>query len=263
MSRLLDISGTDLTALGRLDAATTGAAANAATRIARLADRVPDGWPIGFERELYQRTLPDISSGVPRGRLRSLDVAFEDNLRVEVLQRPPSEYGVTSLLIAMDHGCIGVGDVKRAVKLMGGTAIERNTIATTLPFASGHRTGFVAPPIALPAFAAMLDGVVASAEPARSLIRATGVYFATTLLHPFIDGNGRAARALFQCVLKADLGMAAPLFPLGPMFEPNKELLLDAKYVWQLDADAHPLVRLVINCVTAYCDILEVELPCR
>ena len=257
----LDISGTDLTALDRLKGETTDAASAAAQRVARLAARVPAGWPVGFERELYRKTLPDIAVGVPAGRLRRLGVEFGDELRAEVLERTPSEYGVVSLLIAMDQGALDIDQIKRAIGLMGGTAVERRSAATTLPFASGHYTRFAAPDVALPAFVALTRRVTISGPLAQGVVRATGIYFATTLLHPFVDGNGRTARALFQCVLKADLGMAAPLFPLGPLFERNKALLLDAKYCWQLDGDANPLTRLVTNCVAGYCAMLESDLP--
>lgn len=257
----LDIGGTDLTALDRLNNETTDAALAAAERVARLAARVPIGWPVGLEQELHRKMLPDIAVGVPTGRLRRLGVEFRDELRAEVMQRVPSEYGVISLLIAMDQGALNIDHIKRAIGLMGGTAVERQTAATTLPFASGHYTRFADPKVALVTFAALMRRVTIAGPPIHGVVRATGVYFATTLLHPFADGNGRAARALFQCVLKADLGMIAPLFPLGPLFERNKALLLDAKYCWQLDGDANPLTRLVTNCVASYCTMLESYLP--
>ena len=257
---ILSIDGTDLSAVSRLDASTLAHAAETAARVIRIATRIPAGWPIGLEARLYETPPADISTGVPSGRLRAHGVRYDASLRAEILNRPPSEYGVIGLFTALDDRPLEPEDVVKAVRTMGGAPVWRTGPATTYPFPSGHVTRFPHHDRAHPAFHDLVRSVGEKGPCALGIVRAARTYFETTLLHPLLDGNGRAARALFQCVLKVDLGMRAPLFPLGPFFEANKGLLLDAKYCWQLDGDADPLVRMLTNCVAARCTTWEAEL---
>lgn len=256
----LYVGDTDLTAHERVDDDTRVRAAVVAARVLALVDKLPPGAPIGLEKNFHARTLPDVSAGVSTGRLRRLGVTFVDDVRPEIHDRPPSEYGVLHLFEAMSHGPLTMEHLGTAARMMGGTAIWRDAPATTYRFASGHYTEFPHPLTAIPAFVRLLSQVAIPNNPEAAVIRATATYFATTLLHPLRDGNGRAARALFQCVLKADLGVSTPIFPLGSFFEVNKTLLLDAKYRWQLDGDARALVRLLTNCLDAFCRTYEAEL---
>lgn len=258
-NKAISIGQTDLSAIQRVNPVTRRRAAAAAQRVYKLSKDIPPGWPIGFERSMYERSLPDISAHVEQGRLRELGVHYIGGIRPEVALRPPSEYGVISLLNTMDKGLITADDVANAVRLMGGDGRWRTEAATTTPFASGHFTEFCDPRDGLPRFERLVAGVTGPIDLEMVIPFATQVYFAATLIHPFRDGNGRAARALFQCVLKSGAAITSPLFPIGPAFEFNKALVLDAKYAWQVDANASPLVELIVNIVNVYCGILESE----
>lgn len=260
MSRRLSVVGTDLEATQRLGSERRSEASAVAARIATLVQKVPAGWPIGLERSLCDKSLPHVSAGTAAGYLKRCGIKFVDPQRSKIPDRPASEYGVISLFERMDEGPLLPEDLLTAVKLMGGNAKWCDATVTTHPFPSGHYTEFFPPQLGRVALTKVIATVTEPGLPEDSLIRATRVYFAATLFHALQNGNGRAGRALFQCVLKADLGMRAPLFPLGPLFERNRESLLDAKHCWQWEGDAGPLVSLVCNGVDAYCSLYEQEL---
>jgi hypothetical protein len=255
------VGDTDLTAVGRLDRSTLMRAAIAAEQVRAVGQTAPPGWPIGLESNLLEIAWPDLSVAIDcRDYLREMGIPYAPGaLRPEILDRPPSELGLVSLFQAMGEGPLRRPDVARAVRLMGIEAAWRTSPARTTRFSSGHYTEFADPVRCERRLDRLLESITKAGPAESALVRGTHAYFAMGLYHPLQDGNGRAARALFQCVLKADLGIAVPLFPLGPLMERNKRPLLNAKSAWYWDSDANPLVRFVTEATIAYCDFYEAE----
>jgi len=81
------------------------------------------------------------------------------------------------------------------------------------------------------------------------LLRAVLVLFGTLIIHPLSDGNGRLARILFQATLRRHLGLQIPILPLGPVIARNRSRVVRSYLAWELDGDALPLVRFVIDAV--------------
>jgi hypothetical protein len=85
------------------------------------------------------------------------------------------------------------------------------------PDSLGIRTLFPPPPDAGWA-QPILDAEQALAGP---LARAAFAYGWTVLVHPYTDGNGRLARALFQVSMARSGLISAPVLPLGPLVYAN------------------------------------------
>jgi len=255
------VGDTDLTAVGRLDRSTRLRAAFATERVQAVGRKAPSGWPIGLETNLFAIAWPDLSGAIDcRDYLGEMGIPYTPGaFRPEVLDRPPSELGLVSLFQGMDEGPLRRPSVARAVRLMGIEAAWRTSPARTTRFSSGHYTEFADPGRSARPLDRLLRSITKAGPAGSALVRGAHAYFAMGVYHPLQDGNGRAARALFQCVLKADLGIAAPLFPLGPLMERNKRALLNAKSAWYWDSDANPLVRFVTEATIAYCDFYEAE----
>ena len=255
------VGDTDLNAVDRLDPSVRLKASFAAERIRAIGRMAPPGWPIGLETKLFEIAWPDLWGAIDcRDYLGEMGIPYAPGgLRPEVLDRPPSELGLVSLFKGMDEGPLRRSNIARAVRLMGIKAAWRASPARTTRFSSGHYTEFADPGRSARALDELLLSITEACPAEAALVRAAHAYFAMGLYHPLQDGNGRAARALFQCVLKADLGIVTPLFPLGPLMERNKRTLLNAKSAWYWDSDANPLVRFVTEAAIAYCDFYEAE----
>lgn len=253
------VADTDLTAINRLNRSTRSHAALAAERMRGILPVVPQGWPVGLENSLSEIAWPDLSRRIDcRDYLANMGILYRPS-ETTLDGRRSSELGVISLFRAMERSPLRRADLAQALRLMGVEPCWRSSPARTAPFPSGHFTEFADPTHHARRFDRMLRTIERPGPGAAALIRAVKVYFTTTLYHPLQDGNGRAARALFQCVLKADLGISSPIFPLGPLFERNKRTLLNAKRAWHEDADANPLVRFMAEGILAYCDYYEAE----
>lgn len=250
------VGDTDLSAITRLNGSTRLRATIATERIETIKRVVPPGWPIGLEQSLLPIAWPDLPhEDECRDYLDDMGILYSpDGMRPEVLDRPVSELGIISLFRAMDMGPLRRADLARALRLMGVEPKWRVSPARTKPFPSGHYTEFADPKSRARHFERMLTSITRRGPGAAALIRAVKVYFTTVVYHPLQDGNGRAARALFQCVLKTDLAIDSPIFPLGPFLERHKRTLLNAKWAWHRDADANPLVQFIAEAMIAYCD---------
>lgn len=255
------VGDTDIDAIARVGSTVRLASHRVAKRVARITHRLPSGWPIGLERHLLKHSFPKITiSPVSRKSLEQRGVQYTDCAPPplpRLFNRLPSEYGVARLFQALERGRIEIHDIFAAVRLMGGEGAWRTKSARTRAFDSGHFTEFMKASNAKCAFTRLLDEIVQPHKARDTITRATKIYFATTLYHPLEDGNGRLARALYQCVLRTDLGLLSPIFPLGPIFHTNRHRVLEAKHLWQTSGDASGLMRIIIYAMNYYCDLYE------
>lgn len=79
---------------------------------------------------------------------------------------------------------------------------------------------------------------------------ACGAFAATVILHPFIDGNGRLARALFQGALASRRRLTAPTLPLGPASYCQATALIAAVRALGVSSDWHPLMTTLAQLTT-------------
>lgn len=89
----------------------------------------------------------------------------------------------------------------------------------------GRRTIYAPPDIA----AGWIDRVnAAEAQGADPFILACHAYAEVALSHPYVDGNGRLARAMFQRAFARAGLLDAPLIPLGPLIYLNHKVVIAA-----------------------------------
>ena len=74
-------------------------------------------------------------------------------------------------------------------------------------------------------------------------------YGQTILSHPYPDGNGRLARALFTTTLAREAGLAAPTLVLGPIFYANHKRLAAAVRTVGIVGEWGPLVEFLTRAL--------------
>lgn len=82
------------------------------------------------------------------------------------------------------------------------------------------------------------------------------------LSHPYGDGNGRLARAVFQGVLARTAGMSAPLAPLGPVLHRNKQGTAEAVVTLSQTGDWASFANEIVRAIDATLDLVEAD-RCR
>lgn len=263
--RRVYVGDTDLRAIGRIDPTLLVRAQRVTDAMQQVASCMPSGWPIGLEQRLFAYHWPleaiDQAGVACEQRANWPDTRLIDTApRQQIFSRPPSEYGLIRLFEAMNRNDFSADTVIAAVALFGVPALIRKGPITTTPFASGEVIEFTNPEVLAQRFERLVNRVRRPDPSLPPLVKAVSVYFETTLLHPLVDGNGRLARALFQCSLKQDLGIATPIFPLGPGLEPHKAKLLRAKFYWYFEGNASPLVQIILAITDTLCKILKDEM---
>lgn len=105
-----------------------------------------------------------------------------------------------------------------ATALAGSAAAKRTGAACTTPDASGQIVQF--PDV--PRISGWAERIRRPQTLGLHPILAASYVFAEIMLsHPYKDGNGRVARALFQATLGACGVIDAPTLPIGPIFHAN------------------------------------------
>lgn len=108
--------------------------------------------------------------------------------------------------------------------LTGEPARRRSGPIASSPDRHGRRTVYAPPDIA----AGWIDRVNATeATGADPFILACHAYAEVALSHPYADGNGRLARAMFQRAFARASLLDAPLIPLGPLIYLNHKMVID------------------------------------
>lgn len=102
--------------------------------------------------------------------------------------------------------------------LLGKPAIERQGPSATVRCLDGTRSVFP-PPAEAAGWLHRLQAAEAARHPPFAL--ACFAYAQTVLSHPYHDGNGRLARALYQRSLARSGLLAGPYLPLGPLIYAN------------------------------------------
>ncbi len=107
--------------------------------------------------------------------------------------------------------------------LTGESARPRSGQIASAPDGFGRRTVYAPPDVA----AGWIDRVnVAEAYHPEPFILACHAYAEVALSHPFADGNGRVARAMFQRTFARAGLLDAPLIPLGPLIYLNHKVVI-------------------------------------
>lgn len=140
--------------------------------------------------------------------------------------RPPSELvltGVWSRLLGEPISNNLADEIVAA--LTGESAGPRSGKVASAPDGFGRRTVYAPPDVA----AGWVDRVnAAEANHPNPFILASYTYAEVALSHPYADGNGRLARAMFQRAFARAGLLDAPLIPLGPLIYLNHKVVIAA-----------------------------------
>lgn len=110
-------------------------------------------------------------------------------------------------------------------ELLGGPATRREGQSRSLPNRDGRRTIFLDPAEAVNWTERLRHLNTLSLN---NFTFAASVFATTVLYHPYVDGNGRIGRALFQAALASRGVISVPVIPLGPASYHNAAVLVSA-----------------------------------
>ena len=177
-----------------------------------ISDKVFRGASTPCERE---RRLAHIlkAEAFARGATRSSQARFDD--------RPAAEPALRSVwpdLMARTR----IADIDNLLTaLLGETSVHRRHRSTTRYARDGTRSVF--PPV--DEAMGWLDRIDASERTETDpFAQACFAYAQTVLSHPYQDGNGRLARAMYQRTLGRSGLLSGPLLPLGPLVYANHRI---------------------------------------
>lgn len=148
-----------------------------------------------------------------RGATKSSQARFDD--------RPTAEPALRSVWPDL-VGSTRIADIDNLLNaLLGETSVHRQHRSTTRYAHDGTRSVF--PPI--DEARGWLDRIDASERTETDpFALACFAYAQTVLSHPYQDGNGRLARAMFQRSLARSGRLHGPFLPLGPLVYANHRL---------------------------------------
>ncbi len=150
------------------------------------------------------------AAAIARGATKSSQARFDD--------RPATEPALRSVwpdLIARTR-IADIDDMLTA--LLGETSVHRKHRSTTRYARDGTRSVF--PPV--DEAMGWLDLIEASERTETDpFAQACFAYAQAVLSHPYNDGNGRLARAMYQRSLARSGLLAGPLLPIGPLIYAN------------------------------------------
>ncbi|MEO1488710.1 MAG: Fic family protein [Pseudomonadota bacterium] len=251
-SHIIDVSRHFQFDRAQLSQPVLGEARNLAERVRETNERIPDGWPVGYERDLGRHLVPkrlgktsdyDLGQIIPGFLTRSekgldkIDARPETELCLHALWTrpgaPPKE--------------LKRPDLDFLAGRIGTTLRWREMRTAQTP--SGHRILFTAVPDIERRLDAFLNHFNTPIAPRDALLGAVDSYLHFLLIHPFRDGNGFAARALFQLFLNRHLGLRAPIFPIAPIYYRNLDLFQYGYLSWTLRADGDPLLGLFARVI--------------
>lgn len=166
---------------------------------------------VSTDRELERRLAHTLKAeAFARGATKSSQARFDDRPATEPALRPlwPKLMGHTR-----------IADIDNLLNaLLGETSVHRQHRSTTRYAHDGTRSVF--PPVHE---ARGWLGRIDASEGSETdpLAQACFAYAQTVLSHPYQDGNGRLARAMYQRSLGRSGLLSGPLLPLGPLVYAN------------------------------------------
>jgi hypothetical protein len=101
---------------------------------------------------------------------------------------------------------------------------------------------------------------ITNSDGRSSMHKAIYGYIDFLLIHPFYDGNGRTARALFQSILIIDGIIQAPVLPIGVPILMHKQQFLQGYYDIFVNNDANRFIIDFCKCVNMAMKIAESQL---
>lgn len=171
------------------------------------------------------------------------------------LARPGSETILSEFWSTMAGGPATDTLVENLIAgLTGAPAGVRSGQITSAPDRSGTRTVYAPPDIA----AGWIDRVnAAEMTVGDPYILACHAYAEVALSHPYSDGNGRLARAMFQRAFGRAGLLEAPLIPLGPLIYLNHKLVIHVLVRLGTTGDWAPFLALMARLTHTALDFTE------
>lgn len=147
----------------------------------------------------------------------------------------------------LTHGSLASHNFDSLVSdLTGMPSAPRSCEAWCDSSSTGRPTQWPSPSVAAGWIGRLVDG---EREAAGSFSAAVFAYGQTVLSHPYSDGNGRLARALFTAVLARRAGLDAPILPLGPIMYANHKRLAAAVRTVGIAGDWSPLSDFLVEAL--------------
>ena len=239
---------------------------NAQKRILEVNDLIPDGWPVGYEIDAC-KVVPPIRLREDAGAdLAALVSGFQTRASKDldkVSQRPELELCLHNL---WDHCDIVArpqakpltrADLDFLAGRLGTETRWREMRSAITP--SGHRLLFSAAANVEERLGIYLEHFNREPDHERVFVSAIDSYLNFLIIHPFRDGNGFAARGLFQLYLNRHLGLKAPVFPITPLYYRNLDAFQFGYLSWALAGDGAPLTGLFAQSIGLLADFFEAE----
>lgn len=206
---------------------------------------LPRGWPIGLESELSSparygeivMNAPDFLAGLIMPDKGRHDDPKYVGVPIElVLQRVWRAREVARRDAA--------SEIRELAKLLIGVESFRTMGCSATNLELGLRIEYETPQAIEPRMR-MLSRKILAESTSSAIHVAIGAMMEMLVIHPFDDGNGRVARALFQLVLADRLSLPAPIFPLLPLMFYQRRRLYEAYLSWELRGDCSEVCSLV------------------
>lgn len=256
-TKIIDVSSSFGFGRVRFSPSAIDAAGETENLIYKLKGLIPDGWPVGYERNLTRfsidpnfdiddpgqeicRIVPDFRSR-PR---KSSDSIFE---RPEVelclynvwqkeglgphFKAADLEYISGRLSVDFRVGPIGTGRTETGYQIVFSKALD---VPKRMECYLGHFNQ--------------------SPCPGRTFLGAVESYYNFLVIHPLRDGNGYMARALLQLYLNRHLGLKAPILPIGPIYFENLLIFQLGYLKWALEDDGDFLLFTLCRTMNTLCD---------
>ncbi|MEM6826430.1 MAG: Fic family protein [Pseudomonadota bacterium] len=247
--------------------------ADAVRRSAQIVERIedvnphlPDGWPVGYEQEIYSRAsqiaiscgraydVSEIVPGMIYKRSKSAD---------KIYARPSPELCLFKLWHHDGGECPAL--TRASIEYLAariGTEIRWREMYTT-QFKSGHRIRFAAAAeidTALDRFVARFNEPVSIDD---VMVRCAQLYMMFLLIHPFRDGNGFAARALLQLYLNHAVRLKSPIVTILPIYYNSLDLYQFGYLEWSINNRGDHFVRSLADSIERLIDLYLIEFGIR
>jgi hypothetical protein len=171
------------------------------------------------------------------------------------LVRPGSEAILSELWSTMAGGPTTDTLVEHLIAgLTGAPPDIRSGQITSAPDRSGRRTVYAPPDIAGGWIKRVNAAEMTVGDP---YILACHAYAEVALSHPYADGNGRLARAMFQRAFARAGLLEAPLIPLGPLIYLNHKVVIQALVRLGTTDDWAPFLALMARLTHTALDFAE------
>lgn len=153
------------------------------------------------------------------------------------------------------------GFSQNIAKLYPDPLIRRRSAAFTTRFRSGHYIEFLDPGEVDRRLQQLDRFVREQIQRPVNLFAAICAMAEFLIIHPFVDGNGRAARALFHLIMAERDGGRRVIPPIAPVIAHNRFAFISAMLACELLGDIQPLCDFVCAGLAATKIAIEEHMP--